>query len=407
MPLLSILLGAILAIASPSAEPPLPAPQPSGEVIRVISNSHSIEFPNEVVLNLEAEADSQIMEVTLFYQLGRQTTRIYGYPSFARSNRVNADFRIETSGSNYIPSGVDIEYYYFIRDAEGNELETERFSLEYKDPGYEWQSFRQGGLIVLWHDRPFRAVQTAAHHVNDRLREVRELLALQETPPMKAVILNSSREAGRSFPVVSATATRGHLYGGFAFGELDVFVLAGLDRDSMIHEMTHLLMDEALDSPLAKVPAWLNEGLAMYFETHSGGREATVSRAAGRGELLPLRSMGAVPGIPSDVRLFYAQSWSLVDYMMNTYGDQSMSALLGALNEGRSIDEAVRIAYGMDINELENRWKTSLSGRPSKDAQINPGLIGTSFLVAGSVVVTSVALLIRWLRQGPTEADTP
>ena len=398
MLLLSVLIGALVAITSPGGETLSPSPQSSGESIRVISTSHTIEFPDEVVFRLEAESDSQITEVKLFYQLGSQKVRIYGYPSFTRSNRVNADFKIKTSGSNYIPSGADIEYYYVIRDADGNTFETERFSLEYKDPSYDWQTFRQDGLVVLWHNRPESEVIEVARDVNERLVAVRELLGLENTKPMKAVILNNSREASRSFPLVSEAASRGHLYGGFAFGELDVFVLVGLNRDGMIHEMTHLLIDEAIDSPLARIPAWLNEGLAMYFESGSGGREATVSRAASRGDLLPLRSMGAVPGIPSDVRLFYAQAWSLVDYMMTSRGQESMTALLGAINSGRSIEAAVLVTYGTSLEGLEREWMVEVTGGSSVGAIADPGTIGTSFLIAGSVVVALIIVLFRWLR---------
>ena len=74
----------------------------------------------------------------------------------------------------------------------------------------------------------------------------------------------------------------------------------------MVHEATHLLLDRAVDSPLARVPAWLNEGLAMYFESDSYRREATVARAARDSALLRLGAMNTVPGRPEDVRQFYA-----------------------------------------------------------------------------------------------------
>ena len=75
---------------------------------RVNSISYDIDFPSEVVFQLEAEADFEITEVTLFYRLGRQKVRIFGYPSFTPSTRITAGFRIKTDGPNYIPSGVDL-----------------------------------------------------------------------------------------------------------------------------------------------------------------------------------------------------------------------------------------------------------------------------------------------------------
>ena len=401
MPLLATILAALIALASPGGDQPLPSPNQGVTPIRVISSSHSIAFPEEIALRLVAESDSPITSVRLVYQLGRQDTRIYGYPEFTPSSRIDADFRIKTGGANFLPSGVDVTYYYHIGDADGNEYDSERYSLEYLNPRYDWQRYRLPGLEVLWHDRPASEVHAAALDVNERLEQVRALLRLDETSTMKAVILNGQREAANSLPKVSDAATAGHLYGGFAYGAFDVFVLVGLGREGMIHEMTHLLIDDALTSPLGRLPAWLNEGLAMYFEGPNAWRERTVQDAYNRGRLMPLRSMGAVPGVPSDVRRFYAQSWSVVDFMVETYGTERMTALLGAIDSGMDTDEAVRVAYDMSLNELESRWKRQLGGGVIERLPADPGTVGTSLIIGGAVVVTLTAVLFRWLRNTP------
>ena len=205
---------------------------------------------------------------------------------------------------------------------------------------------------------------------------------------------------------MSDAATAGHLYGGFAYGAFDVFVLVGLGREGMIHEMTHLLIDDALTSPLGRLPAWLNEGLAMYFEGPNSWRERTVQDAYHRGQLMPLRSMGATPGVPSDVRRFYAQSWSVVDFMVEAYGMERMSALLGAIDSGMDTDEAVRVAYDMSLDELESRWKRQLGGDVIERLPADPGTVGTSFIIGGAVVVALTAVLFRWLRGVPDAEET-
>ena len=225
------LIATFLAVAAASGGDGLSPDRSSPGPIRVLSSSYQINFPDEVVLTLEAEAEATITEIRLFYRLGRQHVRVYGYPEFDPATRVSADFTIRTGGASYVPSGADIEYYFVLQDAEGNSLESERFSLEYLDPRFEWQRFEQGDMVVLWHDRPSDEVVEVATSVNQQLIEVKALLGLEDTTPMKAVIFSSVREAGRSFPMVSDAARRGHIFGGFAFGELDLFVLVGLNRD--------------------------------------------------------------------------------------------------------------------------------------------------------------------------------
>ena len=190
--------------------------------------------------------------------------------------------------------------------------------------------------------------------------------------------------------------------------DYDLFVLVGLSLSGIVHEMTHLLIDEAIDSPFAVLPSWLNEGLAMYFEPGSGRRDSTVLRAAERDELLSLRSMGSVPGRPSDVRLFYAQAQSIVDYMMETYGPERMGTTLKAINEGNRIDQAVQVAYGMSLDDLEREWQGQLGGTVSATPAGDPGTLGTTAIIAGSVVIAVAAVIIRWLRRimgGPVVED--
>ena len=408
MPFLGVLIGLVFVLTA--AGGPEPSPQ-SAVPIRVIATSSSVDFPDEVVLTLEAESDARISEVRLYYRLGSRNVRVYGYPDFTPSTRVKADFRIKTGGSNYLPSGVDITYSYTIRDENGNAFETDSFTLEYKDPTFEWERIVRDELVVLYHDRPFDRVDEVAGDVAERTAEVKSLLGLETSKPQKAVIFNGTREASRSFPVISDRASQDGLYAGFAYGDYDLFVLVGLSRSGMVHEMTHLLIDEAIDSPFAVLPSWLNEGLAMYFEPGSGRRDSTVLRAAQRDELLSLRSMGSVPGQPSDVRLFYAQAQSIVHYMMETYGRERMGTMLRAINEGNRVDQAIQVAYGISIDDIELEWQGQLGGTVSATPAGDPGTLGTTAIIAGSAAIAVVAVIIRWLRRimaGPVaEVDDP
>jgi hypothetical protein len=397
MLLFSLMAGLAVVLTAPSSDGQPGAPVPI-EPIKVLSANHSIDFPDEVVLTVEVESQSVITEVTLYYRLGSRTIRVYGYPDFEPDTRVSADFVIDTDGGSFLPSGVDIQYHYVIKDADGNTFQSPDFSLEYKDPAYDWHRYRHGALEILWHDRPRDTVVAVANTVSERLESVKELLDLTDVEPMKAVIVNGSREASRSFPVVSRTATTGHLYGGFAFGDLDVFVLGGLDVDGMIHEMTHLLIDEALSSPWARIPPWLNEGLAMYFESGPRGRDATVARAARSDGLIPLRDMERIPGRPNDVRLFYAQSWSLVDHMMAAHGERRMAELLAAVAKGDPIRKAVIDVYGTTLEGLEEDWKAGISGASTPVPTPNPGVWGTSAIITGAMAIAITAVVVRWVR---------
>ncbi len=347
--------------------------------IRVVSAGHQIQYPDRLVFHLEAEADATITEIRLFYTLGGRSVQTYGYPDFTPGRRVASDFSIRTSGASYIPTGVDVEYYYRITDADRNTLETARSSFEYRDPRYRWNKLTRGDLTVLWHDISRRRVERLTADVVERLEEVKSVFGLGEVEPMKAVIVNSRREARSAFPFPSEAARRGHFFAGFAFSEYSLFVMQGLSADTMVHEAAHLLLDQAVDSPLARVPAWLNEGLAMQFEDGAIAYSAAVRSAARANRLLKLNHMGSVPGESRDISVFYGQAWSIVDYMMDNYGPERMGALLAALDSGERFDQAFQTAYGFTPDDLERAWRAGLLG-----ASVAPPRPGPAIQAAAS-----------------------
>jgi len=93
--------------------------------------------------------------------------------------------------------------------------------------------------------------------------------------------------------------------------------------DSVLpHEITHMILASHFRKPL---PRWLDEGMATYVEHYSEKEKyrqmlrhflrADVQRG------LPLNRMVAMKEYPADVMPFYAQGFSLVEYLLE-YGRQ-------------------------------------------------------------------------------------
>ena len=364
--LLSILVAAAL-FGWTGFGPDLETAASSSGTVSVIQSTHRVEFPHRFVLNLEARAPSSIESTRVHYTIGDAPVSVYAYPTrLTHRGNLSAEFEIQTGRSSFIPQGVDVEYYYSFTDMSGRTTYSKRFSFEYLDPTYRWQRMELGDFTLIWHDIHASSVRRVVADASSRLSTVKRLFGVDEDQDFKVVIVNSRREANRSFPAVSQTSQDVSLYGGFAFPKYGSIVLSGLQGDSLIHELTHLMLHEAVDSPRAKVPAWLNEGLAMYFERGSGYRESQVRDARRHGWLLPLRHMETVPGRPSEVRLFYSQSASVVRYLMDSHGSTRMGRLLALFDRGLDIDRALNHAYGFDVNGLERVWKAQISGGTSR-----------------------------------------
>ena len=407
--LLSILTAAVALGGLTAGLEVLPEAAPSAGV-RVISSSHRIEFPEQIVIQLTADAPADIQNVRIFYRVGQADARVYAYPkSFSNSGPLSARFVIQTGRGAFIPQGVDIEYFYVFTDSEGRETESDRFSFEFLDLRYDWRRIEFEDFTLLWHGRSERAVRSVGADVSYRMARVKRILGLDGDYNFKAVLVNDRAEAARSFPPVSQTSQDVSLYAGFALGDHGALVLAGLNHDGLVHELTHLMVDEALDSRQGhtRIPAWLNEGIAMYFEPQGHQRESEVRRAFARNDLIRLRHMGSVPGRPRDVRLFYSQSASIVRFMADAFGEDRLSSLFAAIGDGKTAEQALVSTYGMNIDQLDAAWRTHLSGRRSILEVADPGSLGTSAIIGGALLATATAATVGWIKRlrqsGPPE----
>lgn len=147
----------------------------------------------------------------------------------------------------------------------------------------------------------------------------------------------------------------------------------------LAHELTHIYFDgfflDATTDPL-----WLSEGMATLVQVERGLaapnwlRENLVRLE--KGETFPIENfveVGSTSGWPDDkVRLWYAQSYSLVRYLIRTQYRSSFYKFATHLREGRPEGESLYRAYGAPytrLRALEIAWRHEIAraraNRPS------------------------------------------
>jgi hypothetical protein len=173
--------------------------------------------------------------------------------------------------------------------------------------------------------------------------------------------------------------------GGFAEPEQHLVVTGiqpGSDATTEVHrvlshESVHLIVHQATANPFNTPPPWLDEGLATYFQTVQDTRFDPILQSAVRsGQLIPIRALNSsFPDDPNQALLSYAESESIVRFILEKQGNDRMSALLHAFQGGVSNDQAVQIAFGFSLDELDKEWKAWLGygGDKQVAATINPG----------------------------------
>jgi len=152
---------------------------------------------------------------------------------------------------------------------------------------------------------------------------------------------------------------------GRAFTSYNI-VLIGISPDrleselsGLTHELAHLLVNEVTFNCLGWLDPWLAEGLAMYAEGPLEPYFQTALDAAITGdELISVRSLSSgFPAGHAGSTLSYAESYSLVAYLIDGYGWGKMRDLLAIFKGGSTTDKALRAVYGFDRDGLDRLWR--------------------------------------------------
>ena len=336
----------------------------------IAEESVEIDYGNKITISLTVEPGIDSVESVraLFKPRGGSTVWSYSYPEFS-TNTMDVSLKVEipTGPGSYYPPGTEFDLEIELIDVEGN-LSRARSnkSIQYLDPSKNWKDAKGEGFSILYYGVQTSRVENLVTQVNARIPTIKKVVGVNNTPEFKAVVFPSVQEATPSFPPISKTATDQLFFAGFAQPQYRLFVQGQMNTLTFIHELTHLYVHEAVSSSLtARMPSWLDEGLAVFLET--GKSEPSSQRLRSSvwpDELLLLRNMNTIPGRREDVFIFYPQAGAFVGYLVEKYGADTMARYLAGINNGESAIENFKEIYGSSIYEIENDWRSTFNATP-------------------------------------------
>jgi hypothetical protein len=159
---------------------------------------------------------------------------------------------------------------------------------------------------------------------------------------------------------------------GFYNGVVHVRGAAQIDQQ-LVRTLTHEYVHAAIGAEAGQglFPAWLNEGLAEYFENRalgkrylSAGEHGVLRRLALDDTWIPLGRL-AGPSLThlNDARAAqaYLQSYGMVDYMVRTGGSDRLERLCAQLVRSRNLRRAFDRSFGRTAAELEQAFRAELA----------------------------------------------
>ena len=136
----------------------------------------------------------------------------------------------------------------------------------------------------------------------------------------------------------------------------------GFFDSTLPHELGHIIFREFVGY-YTELPLWIDEGVAMYQEkAKRWGANQYVKKAMEEGTFLSLSELSKMrlrKGISrDDVDLFYAESASVVYFMISELGEYRFVRFCKSLQGGKTFQQALKYAYTRfkDIDDLNRAW---------------------------------------------------
>ena len=360
-----VLLG--LAVAVMAAVPLVAAPRLPSLAASGISLSSSVQysFPVSMTFSVKAQSDANIVSLRLHYVVDRQNYASVvseGWAQFNPATSVNTQWFWDMRKSG-LPPGSKVEYWWTAADAAGKSATTDRAAVSFEDNRYKWQSIPSGPITLAWYKGNGAFADALMAAARQGLQRIENDTGATPGGSVRIFIYASAQDlqGAELFPPAWE--------GGVTFTGFDIIAI-GVATDhldyglrAVPHELTHWIVHQITFNKYgADLPVWLDEGLATYGEgTLSPDYQAALNFAIQNKRLISVRSLSSpFSAVTEEAYISYAESNSIVTFLINKYGKAKMAQLLDVFQRGSGYDEALKQVYGFDQDGLDSLWRQSL-----------------------------------------------
>ena len=332
------------------------------------SYTTDIEFPDSLTFSLNAESNADITQVVLNYKVDKiSTVTLINEiePEFDVAKSVTTSWEWDMRKAS-LPPGAEIQYNWTIEDSAGHELETTWQTVQFDDTRYNWKSLTEDKISLYW----YRGDQSFAQELMNTASETLDKLASDTGAHLEQAVEIYIYATTKD--LLSALVFPQEWTGGVAFIDYGILAIGigpsdlAWGKRAMAHELAHLTTYQMTFNPYNDIPTWLNEGLSMYAEgTLEQSFSYVLDNAVAEDKLISVQTISSsFPTNQDEARLSYAESYSLVDFLIKNYDQEKMLSLLSTFKQGSTYDNALNKVYGFDTAGLDDLWRSSLGLGP-------------------------------------------
>lgn len=322
-------------------------------------------------------------------------------PTFEPTTQLNLTWRWNILKEQIIPPGADVWWQWHITTADGSELTTPKQTVTFLDTWFVWQSVTEENLTVHW----YRGSRDMANHILKTgvaaIYQLADDTGLHLSDTINLYLYEEPFDLQVSVPGAPGWA------GGAAFPEYSLILAVAHEdylsysEETVRHEVGHLVIERLAFNCLQPLPTWLSEGLAMVAEGPDSDHMDAVLASAVEADTLftPAQLAGPFSTHSDQARLSYAQSYSMVRFLLDTGSPVQMESLLFALRDGTALDDALMNGYGLDTFGLETAWREQVGATAPQPADAAADVLPTA--------VPTLALAAPATAVPPTDTPVP
>ena len=377
--------------------------------LTILDSSAEADFPSGLNFNLSAQSEVNITDIRLCYRVDRisyaqVTSEVY--IEFVPATTVDVSWTLEMVKIGGLPPGSTIEYWWLVEDASGERVETAPLQVQFDDTRYSWDSLTQGKVTMYWYEGGESFIQELMAAAQQALARLAEDTGAELEDPVSLYIYASFQDlqGAMIYPSEWTGGVAYTRYGTIVIGISPINLVWG--KGATAHELAHLVIHQMILNPYSGLPTWLDEGLAVYAQEWLPAEYADyLNQAIADDSLISVRSLSSpFSAYTAEATLSYAQSYSLVEFLISNYGQDKMLELLNTFSQGSGYDAALESVYGFDMDGLNTLWREHVMGQspPVEETGIHPLLTG--ILVALTIgSLSGLGLVIKNKARGRTE----
>jgi hypothetical protein len=352
---LALLIALLVGILSPALA--------AGQGSITVSNSKvTLNFPQSMSFSAQIKSNVNITDVRLRYtveQMSFAEVISEGYVQITPSTSINASYSLDLRRFGGFPPGATLQYWWMVKDAGSSIFESTPVTYRIEDNRYSWKNTTQGKISLNWYKGDNAFAQSLMEAAQGGLTKLAKDTGASPQKIISIYIYASSQDLQGSMIYPNEWT------GGVSFTQYNIITIGvepsniSWGESAMVHELTHNVIGQVIFNPYDDLPVWLNEGLAMYNQgPFTSQFRDPLAKAIRDNQLLSVKMISSPFSAYSDkATLSYAESYTLVDYLVQKFGAAKMTALFQSFKQGNTYDGAFQDVLGFDQNGLNQQWQ--------------------------------------------------